>query len=157
SGSRRSRCGWLRRSCCPRAGSSPGSRGWGCSPGEARGSRSPSSEPVIRRRPAALKRAERQQGEAVIRLTLAIVLALLAQLACAQPDAPAGTVSLVEGDVRFLDAKQQLRRPRAGDAVYEGDSIVTGSDGEVHLEMQDGGYIGVRPGTRMRILEFKAE
>lgn len=101
----------------------------------------------------------------MLRLPVAIVLAFLTQLACAQ-DAPAGdqadravagTVSLVEGDVRFLDPNQQPRRPALGDAIYEGDSIVTGSDGEVHLDMQDGGYIGVRPGTRMRIVDFKAE
>jgi hypothetical protein len=102
----------------------------------------------------------------VLRLPVAVILAFLAQLACAQGvtaaapavDRPAaGTVSLVEGDVRFLDASQQVRRPNLGDAVYEGDDIITGSDGEVHLDMQDGGYIGVRPGTKMRIVNFKAE
>ena len=68
----------------------------------------------------------------MLRLALAAVLVLLAQLSCAQ-DAErtvAGTVSLVEGDVRFLDAKQQARRPRQGDAIYEGEGIVTGADGE---------------------------
>jgi hypothetical protein len=100
----------------------------------------------------------------VFRLPVAIVLAFLTPLACAQGGgapaadrAAAGTVSLVEGDVRFLDAEQQVRRPNPGDPVYEGDSIVTGGDGEVHLDMQDGGYIGVRPGTRMHIVNFKAE
>jgi len=100
----------------------------------------------------------------VLRPSVAIVLAFLTPLALAQgagEQAPervvAGTVSLVDGDVRFLDANQQARRPNARDPIYEGDSIVTGSGGEVHLDMQDGGYIGVRPGTRMRIVNFKAE
>jgi hypothetical protein len=98
----------------------------------------------------------------VSRLPVALLLAFLAQLAWAQAGnqaerVVAGTVSLVDGDVRFLDANQQARRPNARDPVYEGDSIVTGSGGEVHLDMQDGGYIGVRPGTRMRIVNFKAE
>jgi hypothetical protein len=95
----------------------------------------------------------------MVRLSLAIVLAFLTPLAFAQDAGRpvAGTVSLVEGDVRFLDPNQQPRRPALGDSVYEGDSIVTGSNGEVHLDMQDGGYIGVRPGTRMRIVDFKAE
>jgi len=95
----------------------------------------------------------------MLRLALAAVLVLLVQFACAQ-DAErtvAGTVSLVEGDVRFLDGKLQVRRPRQGDAIYEGEGVVTGSDGEVHLDMQDGGYIGVRPGTRLNIVNFKAE
>jgi hypothetical protein len=100
-------------------------------------------------------------------LPAAVILAFLAQLAFAQAAAPAspgagersaaGTVSLVEGDVRFLDARQQLRRPKQGDPIYEGEAIVTGADGEVHLDMQDGGYIGVRPGTRLNIVNFKAE
>jgi hypothetical protein len=102
-------------------------------------------------------------GEAVHRLALALFLAFLAQLACAQETATpaeravAGTVSLVEGDVRFVDPSQKVRRPSLKDPIYEGDSIVTGSDGEVHLDMQDGGYIGVRSGTNMRVVNFKAE
>ena len=96
----------------------------------------------------------------MLRLPLATVVVLSAQLAFAQA-APertaAGTVSLVEGDVRFLDARLQARRPKQGDAIYEGEGVVTGADGEVHLDMQDGGYIGVRPGTRLNIVNFKAE
>src|SRR5581483_4563128 len=38
-----------------------------------------------------------------------------------------------------------------------GDSVVTGADGEVHLDMEDGGYMGVRPNTNLRISEFRAE
>src|SRR5262245_25155057 len=96
------------------------------------------------------------------RLPVAIVFALLAQIACAQ-DAPstdpavAGTVSLIEGDVRVLDRVLQGRRPAVGDPIYEGESIVTGADGEVHLDMQDGGYIGGRPGAKIQIVHLKAE
>ena len=101
----------------------------------------------------------------MLRLPMAIVLAFLAQLAFAQAPSSgdagersaAGTVSLVEGDVRFVDVTQQARRPKVGDTVYEGEGIVTGPDGEVHLDMEDGGYIGVRPGTRLNIVNFKAE
>ncbi|HZM47630.1 MAG TPA: FecR domain-containing protein [Burkholderiales bacterium] len=69
----------------------------------------------------------------------------------------AGKVELTEGDVRFADAANRLRRPRVGDAIYEGEGIATGADGEVHLRMEDGGYIAVRPGTRMRIVNFRAQ
>jgi hypothetical protein len=69
----------------------------------------------------------------------------------------AGKVELVEGDVRFLDKARRVRRPAPGDPLYEGDSIVTGRGGEVHLAMEDGGYIGVRPGTKMRIVSYRAE
>jgi len=69
----------------------------------------------------------------------------------------AGKVDLVEGDVRLLDKNSHMRRPKLGDAIYEGDSIFTGGDGEVHFSMEDGAYIGVRPGTTMRIVNYKAE
>lgn len=100
------------------------------------------------------------------RLIFAAALSFFAMLAVAQ-NAPstdtsalpiaAGKVELVEGDVRFLDENRQLRRPNVGDVLHKGDSIVTGEDGEVHVNMDDGGYIGVRPSTRLRIANFKAE
>ena len=102
---------------------------------------------------------------------LAIVLAAFVPLAFAQGtgNAPAnpssdtalrvvaGKVELIEGDVRFYDANRQLRVPKLGDWVYQGDSIFTGPDGEVQLSMEDGGYIGVRPNTKMQIIDYKAE
>jgi len=108
----------------------------------------------------------RTRGGILLLRPAAIVLLFLTltQLACAQgapADAgdrsPAGTVTLVEGDVRFLDAQQQARRPKVGDPIYEGEGVVTGADGEVHFDMLDGGYIGVRPGTKLNIVNFKAE
>lgn len=69
----------------------------------------------------------------------------------------AGRVELVEGDVKFLDGNRNARRPKVGDEIHAGDSIVTGADGEVHVDMADGGYIGVRPNTNMRIAEFRAD
>src|SRR5206468_10865338 len=41
--------------------------------------------------------------------------------------------------------------------IFEGESIATGANGEVHLRMEDGGFIAVRPGTRMRIARFRAQ
>lgn len=69
----------------------------------------------------------------------------------------AGKVVLVEGDTRFRDRAGAERRPRVGDQLYEGERLVTGADGEVHLDMGDGGYIGVRPDTEMSIDLFVAE
>ena len=108
-------------------------------------------------------------GGGVLRLVLATVFASLSPLALAQLESAktpadasavrpvAGKVVLVEGDVRVYDQNQALRRPKLDDALYEGDSIVTGDGGEVHFNMEDGGYIGVRPNTRMRIVNYKAE
>jgi FecR-like protein len=69
----------------------------------------------------------------------------------------AGRVELVEGDVRFLDVNRNARRPKVGDELHAGDSVVTGADGEVHLDMEDGGYMGVRPNTNLRVSEFRAD
>jgi hypothetical protein len=105
----------------------------------------------------------------VPRCFLAFILAFAAPLALAQgastansaDDAAgpvlAGKVTLVEGDVRVSDARGQTRIPKSGDPVYKGERIVTGANGEVHFDMEDGGYIGVRPKTNMSIEDFKAE
>jgi len=69
----------------------------------------------------------------------------------------AGKIELIEGDVRFVDKDGRARRPKSGDVLYEGESVVTGADGETQLSMEDGGYLGIRPNTNMRIVSYKAE
>lgn len=69
----------------------------------------------------------------------------------------AGRVEPVEGEAHFLDRQRQPRVPQVDDRILEGESIVTGADGHVHLRMEDGGLVAVRPGTRMRITSFRAE
>jgi hypothetical protein len=69
----------------------------------------------------------------------------------------AGAIDLIEGDVRILDANRQRRpAPKVGDTLYEGDSVVTGANGELHINMQDGGYLAVRANTQMRIAKYQA-
>jgi hypothetical protein len=90
-------------------------------------------------------------------------LVLAAQAALAQAPVPgpsprvAGKVVLVEGDALHYDGSGALRSLRVGDRIYEGDRLITGADGDVHVAMADGGYIGVRPGTELRIDVFKAD
>lgn len=68
----------------------------------------------------------------------------------------AGIIELAEGDARIVDADKKSRPALKGEAIREGDSIVTGRDGEVHLAMEDSGFLGVRPDTRMRITKYQA-
>src|SRR2546428_9279412 len=88
----------------------------------------------------------------------AFLLPAFAQTAAGQgTPALAGKVELVEGDVRFFDRDMTMRRPVTENSIFEGESIATGANGEVHLRMEDGGFIAVRPGTRMRIARFRAQ
>ncbi len=69
----------------------------------------------------------------------------------------AAKVALIEGDVGVFSASKQRRTVTVGDYLVEGDSIVTGKDGELHLDMEDGGYMSVRPNTKMRIVKYQAK
>ena len=69
----------------------------------------------------------------------------------------AGQIDLMEGDVRIFDQQNVRRTAKVGDKVYEGDSVFTGADGEIHMTMDDQGFIAVRPNTKMRIAQYRAE
>ena len=101
-------------------------------------------------------------AKAVCAFHLVAALAFLPPAAAQAPGGQgtpvlAGKVELVEGDVRFFDRAMIVRRPVTEDSIFEGESIATGPNGEVHLRMEDGGFIAVRPGTRMRIARFRAQ
>jgi hypothetical protein len=68
----------------------------------------------------------------------------------------AGKIDLMEGDVRVFDSKKAPRTVHVGDKIFEGDSIVTGKDGEIHMTMEDTGFIAVRPDTKMQITQYQA-
>jgi hypothetical protein len=69
----------------------------------------------------------------------------------------AARVGFVEGDVSIIGTNNQKRAAKVGDTVFEGDNLVTGKDGELHMDMEDGGYIAVRPNTKMRIVKYQAK
>jgi hypothetical protein len=69
----------------------------------------------------------------------------------------AGNVDLVDGEVKIIDAAKNERIPKLGDVLSVGDSVITGVDGELHLAMEDGGQMAIRPNTRMTVENYKAE
>jgi hypothetical protein len=80
-----------------------------------------------------------------------------APAATTKPANTAGTVDFIEGDVKVFDAARVRRSAlKTGDTLNEGDSVVTSADGELHVSMQDGGYIAVRPNTAMRFTKYQA-
>jgi len=89
-----------------------------------------------------------------MRYLLAILSLCWGALAWAQV---AGQVDAIDGSVQLLDAQGKTRTLKVGDSVQVGETVVTGRDGELHLAMQDGGHLGIRSDTRMRIEQYKAE
>jgi hypothetical protein len=65
-------------------------------------------------------------------------------------------VDFVEGAVTVQDRARIARSVRRTDRVFEGETIVTGRDGEVHLAMEDGGYIAVRPNSNLSVVSYQA-
>src|SRR5687767_8412835 len=69
----------------------------------------------------------------------------------------AGRIDLVAGNVSVTSASSQLRIPREGERIEAGDVISTGTDGEMHVDMDDDALLAVRANTHLRIETYKAE
>ena len=89
---------------------------------------------------------------------LASVLAFAACLASCSAFAAnqAATVQLADGDAR-INAGGTERKITAGDTVNEGDTLITGKDSEIHLAMQDAGFMVLRSNTRFQIVNYAAD
>ena len=70
---------------------------------------------------------------------------------------PAGVIALAEGDARIAPGGNSPRAAKAGDVVSEGDLLITGKNGEIHVKMQDTAFLVVRPNTRMQVSEYVAD
>lgn len=68
-----------------------------------------------------------------------------------------GTVDAFSGNAYVEDQSGKSFAVTVGQSIYEGQTINSGPDGEVHIVTEDGGIIAVRPGTVFRIDEYKAE
>ena len=69
----------------------------------------------------------------------------------------AGKIELIDGDVRVFDRAKSARRVSVGEPLYEGDGVVTGRNGELHVAMDDGGYLAVRSNTTMSVIAYQAQ
>ena len=93
---------------------------------------------------------------ATIPLVLLILLPVGAHAQTA-PVRPAGIIDLMEGQVTVVDSGLAAKAVKLKDTLYEGDSVSTGANGEMHLNMRDGGYLAVRPNTIFMISKYKAD
>jgi hypothetical protein len=67
------------------------------------------------------------------------------------------TVDAISGKANITDKSGKSEIISMGLKVYEGQTINTGEDSEVHLITEDAGMIAVRPDTIFRVDEYKAE
>ncbi len=65
----------------------------------------------------------------------------------------AGTVKLVQGDVRVIDARGE-RPVRPGDPIGVADRVVTGPDGSASMVLRDGTTLVLGPKSRMELKDF---
>ncbi|MGH8671724.1 MAG: FecR family protein [Burkholderiales bacterium] len=69
----------------------------------------------------------------------------------------AAVIDHVEGAVGVISSSGVKKELRQGSSLEQGDTIITGSSGELHASMADGGYIAIRPNTVLKIDQYRAE
>lgn len=68
-----------------------------------------------------------------------------------------GTVDSLSGSAFVLDQHGKSTAVSVGMKIYEGQTINSGPDGEVHLVSEDGGIIALRPDSVFRVDEYRAD
>ncbi len=94
---------------------------------------------------------------ALVTLLLAILINVVSPIVKASEQNPPqaiGRVSLVIGQVRALDAKQQERILSKDSPLYVGDVIQTDAGGHLHVRFIDDGILSLRPNTRLNIESY---
>ena len=70
---------------------------------------------------------------------------------------PAGVVTLVEGGARLAHAGGTPQAVKVGDVVRDGDVLTTAKTGELHMVMQDTGFMALRPNSQLVVVNYKAD
>lgn len=84
-----------------------------------------------------------------------ILLASLMLLSQAAYAGVAGYAQFVNGSVQVESLAGQMRALQKGGAVNEGDTVISAQAASAQIRMQDGGFIAVRPDTRLKFDSFK--
>jgi hypothetical protein len=69
----------------------------------------------------------------------------------------AGKVELIEGKVWIQGADNKMRAIKTEHPIFEGDTIITGSDGELQVRMKDNAFIAVHANSKIKIDNYPAE
>jgi len=67
-----------------------------------------------------------------------------------------GTVDGLSGKTQMVDKTGKVYIVALGQQIYEGYSVNTSDNGELHIVTADGGFIALRPNTSFRVDEYKA-
>ena len=65
-----------------------------------------------------------------------------------------GTIIIAKGEVYALDTAQKSRALERRSAVLEGDTLVTGANGEIQVRFNDNAILALRAGSRLKISEY---
>lgn len=90
-------------------------------------------------------------------LAAGFCLAAAAQAQTGPKPRVAGTINLFDGIVQIEGKDKRTRRPVKGENVFEGDSIATSRQSEIHLDMADGAAMIVRESSKITITEYVAD
>lgn len=93
-----------------------------------------------------------------MRAFLFAAILCLAATAQAQ-DTPriAGTIELADGNILIEGKDGRSRLPVVGENVYEGDTLTTFANAEIHLHMADGAQFIVREDSKITLFEYVAD
>jgi len=83
-----------------------------------------------------------------------ILLACLMFVSQAAYAGVAGYAQFVNGSVQIESLAGQMRTLQKGGAVNEGDTVISAQAASAQIRMQDGGFIAVRPDTRLKFDRF---
>ena len=68
-----------------------------------------------------------------------------------------GEVELVSGQVTVQTQDGRVSAPKVGDHIPVGAELATGRDGELQVQTNDSGFVALRPNTRLRVADYRAE
>lgn len=93
----------------------------------------------------------RKYSTTFLNVFLAACLVVLSQSAYA---GIAGNVQFVHGSVQLVNSAGQAHALQKGDAVHESDTVTTAIGASAQIKMRDGGYIVIRPDSRLKFDSF---
>ena len=92
----------------------------------------------------------------VSRFAITMLLLIAAPVICAQePATKVGEATVVVGKATTMHLGKKTRELHTGEAILEGATLETGSDGYIYIKTVDHGFISLRPNSRLNIETYR--